>query len=94
MKKRVSNKGMHIFSKILLLCAASLASVVHAATYELPPEGSDVVGAISTVTASFDDTLIDIARVHGLGYQDIIRANPDVNVWIPGEGTEVVLPST
>jgi len=93
MKKRVSKKGMHIFSKILLLCVASLASVVHAATYELPPEGSDVVGAIATVTASFDDTLIDIARAHGLGYQDIVRANPDVNVWVPGEGTEVVLPT-
>ena len=94
MMKRVSNKGMHIFSKVLmLLCMASLASVVHAATYELPPEGSDVVGAIATVTASFDDTLIDIARAHGLGYQDIVRANPDVNVWVPGVGTEVVLPT-
>jgi len=65
----------------------------NAAIYELPPEGHDVIGAVSTVAASYDDTLVDIARRHGLGYQDIVRANPDVNVWLPGEGTEVVLPN-
>jgi L,D-transpeptidase ErfK/SrfK len=61
--------------------------------YELPPEGYDVIGAVSTVTARHEDTLIDIARRHGLGYQDIVRANPGVNIWLPGEGTEVVLPT-
>ena len=29
----------------------------------------------------------------GLGYEDIVRANPDVNIWLPGEGTEIVLPT-
>ena len=79
--------------KVLAMFAAMLAGGVHAATFELPPEGSDVVGAVSTVTTRFDDTLIGIARRHGLGYQDIVRANPNVNVWVPGEGTEVVLPT-
>ncbi len=61
--------------------------------YELPPDGFDVIGALSTVTARYEDTLVDIARRHGLGYQDIVRANPGVNVWLPGEGTEVILPT-
>ncbi|MBT8103593.1 MAG: L,D-transpeptidase family protein [Gammaproteobacteria bacterium] len=61
--------------------------------YELPPDGSDVVGALSTVTARYEDTLVDIARRHGLGYQDVVRANPEVGVWVPGEGTEVILPT-
>ncbi len=65
----------------------------HSATYDLPPEGSDVVGEISTVVARYEDTLVDLARTHGIGYEDIVRANPDVDVWIPGEGTEVVLPT-
>ncbi|MGI9249133.1 MAG: L,D-transpeptidase family protein [Woeseiaceae bacterium] len=69
------------------------ASPARCEVYELPPEGFDVIGAISTVTARYEDTLVDIARRHGLGYQDIVRANPDVNVWVPGEGTEVVLPT-
>ena len=72
---------------------AFATTIANAATYELPPEGSDVVGEISTATTTFDDTLIDIARRHDVGYQDIVRANPDVNVWVPGEGTEVVLPT-
>ena len=71
----------------------ALASAGHAEIYELPPAGFDVVGAISTITARHEDTLVDIARRHGLGYEDIVRANPDVNGWVPAEGTEVVLPT-
>jgi L,D-transpeptidase ErfK/SrfK len=71
-----------------MLAAAPLA----AETYALPPEGFDVVGAVSTVTAGYEDTLVDIARRNGLGYEDIVRANPEVNVWLPGEGAEIVLP--
>jgi L,D-transpeptidase ErfK/SrfK len=48
---------------------------------------------VSTVVTRREDTLVDIARRHGLGYQDIVRANPGVNIWVPGEGTEVVLPT-
>jgi L,D-transpeptidase ErfK/SrfK len=75
---------------VLLLCLCSNAL---AATYELPLDGSDVVGEITRVTTTFDDTLVDLAREHGIGYQDIVRANPNVNVWVPGEGTEVLIPS-
>jgi L,D-transpeptidase ErfK/SrfK len=73
---------------ILLLPMSGLAEV-----YDLPPSGNDVVGAITIVQARADDTLIDIARRHGLGYEDIVRANPDVDTWLPGEGTDVVLPT-
>lgn len=77
-----------LLSSLLLLAAAARAEI-----YELPPEGFDVIGAVTTITARHEDTLVDIARRHGLGYQDIVRANPDVNPWVPGEGTEVVLPT-
>ena len=69
------------------------ASVVQAEIFELPPAGIDVVGQVTVIQASYDVTLVDIARRHGLGYHDIVRANPDVNVWLPGEGTEVTLPT-
>ncbi|MDH3491142.1 MAG: L,D-transpeptidase family protein [Gammaproteobacteria bacterium] len=69
------------------------ASPSRSEVYELPPEGFDVIGAVATVTARYEDTLVDIARHHGLGYQDIVSANPDVGVWLPGEGTEVILPT-
>ncbi len=76
----------------LIALTMLLAQPALADTYELPPEGMDVVGSISTIIATEEDTLVDLARAHGLGYYDIVRANPDVNPWLPGEGTEIVLP--
>ena len=64
-----------------------------AEVYDLPPAGNDVIGALTMVTTRADDTLLEIARRHGLGYEDIVRANPDVDTWLPGEGTEVTLPT-
>ena len=78
---------------LMALALTATSTVVLAEVYDLPPDGSDVVGAVTTVTAREDDTLLDIARRHGLGYEDIVRANPDVDTWLPGEGTEVVLPT-
>ena len=81
------------FCQIVVAGLLLVAAPVRAEVYELPPEGHDMIGAVSTVTARYEDTLVDIARRHGLGYEDIVRANPDVNIWVPGEGTEVVLPT-
>jgi len=75
---------------LLLVCAAATAN---AEVYELPPEGHDVIGAVSSIVARADDTLIDLARRHGLGYEDIVRANPTVDPWLPGDGTVVTLPT-
>jgi L,D-transpeptidase ErfK/SrfK len=54
--------------------------------------GSELVGSVKTVHSRHEDTLIDIARAHGLGYNAIRNANPGVDAWLPGEGSEVVLP--
>lgn len=78
---------------LLLPLTVLLPAPSDAEVYELPPDGSDVVGAVGTIQARADDTLLDIARRHGLGYEDIVRANPQVDAWIPGEGTRVVLPT-
>ncbi len=76
-----------------LLTSVIAVGSIRAEIYDLPPDGFDVIGALSTITARHEDTLVDIARRHGLGYEDIVRANPDVNVWLPGEGTEIILPT-
>jgi len=76
-----------------LIIVALLPVTVAAEVYELPPAGNDLIGAVTMVRARADDTLLDIARRHGLGYEDIVRANPEVDTWLPGAGTEVVLPT-
>lgn len=72
----------------------ALAAVAPAAadTFTLPPDGGQVVGRPFTVTARAQDTLLDIARRYGLGYNEITGANPGVDVWLPGEGTRVEVP--
>ena len=77
----------------MLVALAATVPTVHADVYELPPAGYDVVGALSTTVATHEDTLVDIARRHGLGYHDVVSANPGVNIWVPGEGTEIMLPT-
>jgi L,D-transpeptidase ErfK/SrfK len=72
-----------------LLFAASFAN---AAVFELPEDGSNVVGVDTIITAQHSDTLLDIARRYSIGYEEIIRANPSVDMWLPGEGTQVLVP--
>jgi len=43
--------------------------------------------------ATYDDTLLDVARRFNLGYVEMVAANPGTDPWVPGEGTNVVLPT-
>jgi len=56
-------------------------------------DGQDVVGQVQVVKARYEDTFVDFARAYGLGYDDLVAANPDVDPWLPGEGTSVILPT-
>jgi len=87
---RVGGTGRRILAAA---CALLVSATGFAEVYELPPPGQDVIGSVMTVIAREDDTLLDIARRHGLGYEDIVRANPGVDTWLPGEGTEIILPT-
>ncbi len=60
--------------------------------FELEPRQS-VVGVVQVVAAGKDDTLTDIARRFNVGYEEILRANPKVDPWLPGAGTEIIVPS-
>jgi len=52
-----------------------------------------VVGVPQVVFTSSNDTLPDFARAYGLGYDELTTANPDVDPWLPGENTPVLLPT-
>jgi len=81
------------FLSTLALSATFAAAVVGAATYPLP-EGTDtVLGEIQRVTAKYEDTFLQLGRRYGVGYEEIVAANPGVDPWLPGEGTEVIIPS-
>lgn len=86
---------MRISRLITALCsvvAAAVPALVSAATYSL--SGSDtVIGEIQYVTAKHEDTFLDIGRRHGVGYEEMVAANPGVDPWLPGEGKQVLIPS-
>ncbi len=61
--------------------------------FVLESPDQSVVGEPQVVYTSESDTLSDLARAYGLGYDELIAANPDVNPWLPGENTPVLLPT-
>ncbi len=80
---------------VLLWCLVGMvpAAGCHALSFPLPPDGGDVVGETRVVTARYEDTFSDFARKYGVGYREMLAANPGVDPWLPGEGTRVVIPT-
>ena len=76
-----------------LVALLGLSSAAAAASFILPPEGTDLVGVPSWVHARHEDTLMDVARDYSVGYTELKRANPQVDTWLPGAGTRVMLPT-
>src|SRR5512139_220889 len=76
---------------LILLCCWSIPG--RAATFVLPTDGSTIVGQLQVVTVDPRNTLLDIARHFDLGYEEITVANPGLSIWLPGEGTAIVVPT-
>ena len=66
---------------------------IDANRFTLADAEQTLVGEPQVVFTTADDTFSDLARTYGLGYDDILDANPGVDPWLPGEGTAVLLPT-
>lgn len=73
----------------LVLLSAPLAAL----ELPLPPPGEDVVGQVQVIKAEYEDTFADIGQANDIGYLEMVAANPGVDPWLPGAGTEVILPT-
>ena len=69
------------------------AAAAHAGVWSADANDS-VVGRRQVYIARHEDTLLDIARRFSMGLAELRLANPGVDIWLPGEGTEIRLPST
>jgi L,D-transpeptidase ErfK/SrfK len=76
---------------IYVIVIATISTAV--ADTHILAEGQDVIGEPDVVRSSYEDTLLDIGRRYGLGYEEIRGANPTVDVWLPGGGTMIDLPT-
>jgi L,D-transpeptidase ErfK/SrfK len=73
-----------------LLCAA--ARPAHAESFALAP-GQQLVGAVGEYVTQEEDTLLDVARNHDLGYAQLMTVNSGIDPWLPGAGRQVSIPS-
>tara|TARA_Y100001970_G_C14237909_1_gene863047 strand:- start:283 stop:1194 length:912 start_codon:yes stop_codon:yes gene_type:complete len=53
----------------------------------------NIVGEVAQYLAKEDDTFVKIARAYNLGFNELKMANPEVNPWLPGEGSLILLPT-
>ena len=85
---------MRLPNFVSLLVLLGLSVPVSALTLNLPPPGEDVVGESYTVKIQrCEDTLNRYAEVYGVGFRELLSANPGINPWVPGEGREVLIPT-
>ncbi|MCE0495019.1 L,D-transpeptidase family protein [Vibrio salinus] len=68
-------------------------STCYARVYELPPEGSSLVGNIEYHEVIRGETIADIADDYDVGFLSVMAANPGVDPFLPKPGTVLVMPT-
>jgi len=76
----------------LALVGVDCASAMTRGSYRLA-SGDGVFGQAFYVESRHEDTLLDIGRRNGVGYDEMRSANPGVDVWIPGAGNNILVPT-
>jgi L,D-transpeptidase ErfK/SrfK len=61
--------------------------------FVLESDSQSVIGEPQIVYTRDTDTFSGLAREYGLGYDELVAANPDVDPWLPGDNVPVVLPT-
>jgi L,D-transpeptidase ErfK/SrfK len=61
--------------------------------FVLDSPDQDVIGELQIVFTREKDTFSDLAREYGLGYDELVDANPGIDPWLPGDNTPVLLPT-
>lgn len=61
-----------------------------ALTFEI---SGDLIGELGLASSLQSDTLSDVARAYDQGYLEMRWANPTIDPWLPGEETEIIVPS-
>jgi len=85
--------NMNMYKFLVCTLAVITSGQPRADIFTLPPPDVDVIGQVETITASRDETLLDIARRYDIGQNEILLANPSVDRWLPEENSVVVLPN-
>lgn len=83
---------------LALLCVALTSWHGIAATYDLPPDGSRLIGRMQHHKVEKGETMAAIAKQYDVGFLALMAANKGIDPFLPQEGfvlsipTEMVLP--
>lgn len=89
MMARIRSRSAFLYAPLLLTAAVASA---HAETYDLAL-GQEMVGTPGYYVTKKEDTLLDVARDHDLGYGQLITVNSEVDPWLPGDGRQITIPT-
>lgn len=78
--------------KLLSLCCL-LSSTAFAATFDLPPEGSNIVGRMQYHEVKDGENMSDIAKQYDVGFLSLMAANKGVDPFVPQVGYVLTIPS-
>jgi L,D-transpeptidase ErfK/SrfK len=96
---RVGRRSRPTCIGILALAFGACATPLHTARVsparhplEAPPASADLVGRLAFRDARAEDTFVDLGPELGVGYTELVAANPEVDPWLPRDGTRLVVP--
>lgn len=68
------------------------STLVHAKEFPWSQQ-VDIIGEQQVIVAKYEDTLSDVGESNNIGFNEIVNANPDIDAWLPGEGSQIIVPS-
>jgi len=86
-------RGQRDAAPVVPLEQRPVVDPVAANHFVLESPDQSVIGVPQIVFTRREDTLSDLARAYGLGYDELIAANPGVDPWLPGDHTPILLPT-
>jgi L,D-transpeptidase ErfK/SrfK len=73
-------------------CAGGLAPARPRYLLERPPASADLIGRLGVHVTRREDTLVDLAPALGVGYVELLAANPGIDPWLPPSGARLLVP--
>jgi L,D-transpeptidase ErfK/SrfK len=76
------------------LAGAAVYSYTPVSDKESLNSAKTVIGVEFPYVVQKNETLLQIALHFGIGYEEIIKANPGVDAWVPPVGSTITIPTT
>lgn len=85
--------SMRTAACILILLMFHNPGVFASGAFPIGNQYGSLVGVNHTYTIQDKETLIEIARQYGIGYNEIVSANRGIDPWVPDRGSKVIIPT-